>query len=105
MKRKSHQFHCQACGSACDIYKKGKAHRVLVCPSCGVLATNPTVLGKVAKGLLRSVPIVGDVAAEFIGNGDGKAKNTKPKADKVITDSLDKPNRGERIINRELYGV
>ena len=68
MKRKN--FHCQNCGNECTIYKKGKAHRVLVCPECGVIATNPSVLGKVAKktgkGLLRSIPIVGDIGAEFL---------------------------------------
>jgi len=63
-----HQFHCQICASPCDIYKKGKAHRVLVCPSCGVLATNPGIFKKLAKGALRSVPVVGDIAAEFIGD-------------------------------------
>lgn len=43
MGRKKHQFHCQHCGSPCDIYKKGKGHRVLVCPHCGIIATNPGI--------------------------------------------------------------
>jgi hypothetical protein len=42
---KKHSFHCQTCGEECTIYKKGKGHRVLVCPKCGVLATNPIKLG------------------------------------------------------------
>lgn len=43
-KSKKKLFHCEKCGNACEIYKKGKKHRVLVCPQCGVLATNPLPL-------------------------------------------------------------
>jgi hypothetical protein len=35
------EFHCQKCNEAIQIYKHGKKHRVLVCPKCGILATNP----------------------------------------------------------------
>jgi len=53
MKRsKKRQFHCERCASPCEIYKKGKNHRVLVCPRCGVLATNPFSFGKALKGSL-----------------------------------------------------
>lgn len=55
MAKKKPSFHCQACGNPCTIYKKGKGHRVLVCPKCGVLATNPTAisrkLGNIIAGL------------------------------------------------------
>jgi len=47
-KRKKHQFHCEKCQSPCEIYKKGKKHRVLVCPKCGVIATNPLPLALIA---------------------------------------------------------
>ncbi len=40
----------------CTIYKKGKGHRVLVCPSCGVLATNPISFKKVLGAGLSMVP-------------------------------------------------
>jgi len=40
-KKKKHQFHCARCGSPCQIYKKGTAHRVLICPQHGILAVNP----------------------------------------------------------------
>jgi len=40
MAKKKHAFHCEKCDSECMIYRKGRAHRVLVCPKCGVLATN-----------------------------------------------------------------
>jgi hypothetical protein len=67
MAKKKHPFHCEKCNSECMIYKKGKGHRVFVCPECGVLATNGRgIIRKVAKGLLRSVPVVGDVTAELI---------------------------------------
>lgn len=66
MKKKKHQFHCNHCGSPCEIYKKGKGHRVLVCPYCGVLATNPTFAGKLLRGAVRSIPVVGGVASSVI---------------------------------------
>lgn len=62
MKKKKHQFHCQSCGSPCEIYKKGKGHRVLICPNCGVLATNPLPLMAVAaaaKGLSLAKTLIG----------------------------------------------
>ncbi len=52
MAKKKHQFHCEKCGQPCEIYKKGKKHRVLVCPECGVIATNPLPL--VAGAMLAS---------------------------------------------------
>lgn len=50
MARKKANFHCDKCHSACTIYKKGRKHRVLVCPHCGVLATNPFSLSGLATG-------------------------------------------------------
>ena len=67
------------CGSACTIYKEGRKHRVLVCPHCGVLATNPTLAGSIFKGVVGSIPVVGGVASEVIGNIQGrKAQKEKP---------------------------
>ena len=54
MKAKKHVFRCERCGAECMIYKKGKNHRVLVCPTCGVLATNGLL--KKIGGFLGSVP-------------------------------------------------
>lgn len=70
-KVKKHQFHCEKCSSPCEIYKKGKAHRVLVCPNCGVIATNPLPLLamaapfaiKAAKKLLTKSTPEGEVKA------------------------------------------
>ena len=78
-KRRKHQFHCEQCGSPCEIYRKGKKHRVLVCPQCGVLATNPISLGKlgrIAKAGGKLIPGVGTAiaAAELAGEVFGKDK-------------------------------
>lgn len=86
-KKRRHQFHCQRCASPCEIYKRGKGHRVLVCPECGVLATNPIVKSLVkrgAKALLGEVPgaslimegagLVGDV----LKGGKSEKSNTTP---------------------------
>lgn len=48
------------------IYKKGRGHRVLVCPNHGVLATNGW-LGKIGGGIL------GTFAAPGIGTAAGAA--------------------------------
>ena len=84
MKRRR-QFHCERCGSPCEIYKKGKAHRVLVCPHCGVLATNPisrratgalsgaatgAALGSVVPVIGTGVGAVGGGLIGALANGD-----------------------------------
>lgn len=77
-KRKKRQFHCEKCGSPCEIYKKGKNHRVLVCPQCGVLATNPFSFGRSLKGALRggigSIPVVGGA---LVGASEGFSKKER----------------------------
>ena len=108
-------FYCENCDSACLIYKKGKSHRVLVCPKCGVLATNGKgVLKSVAKRATRGV--IGEIpGASLVMEGLGlagdikkgmKTSKTAQKAEvqRIVTDSKDKPNQGERIINKVLYG-
>lgn len=82
---KKHQFHCEKCNSECMIYKKGKNHRVLVCPECGVLATNgifKSVLKRGGRAILGEIPgaslimegagLVGDISK------DKKEKSPKP---------------------------
>lgn len=79
-KRKN--FHCNNCEAECTIYKKGKGHRVLICPNCGVLATNPSAVGKVlkkvGKGALRSIPFVGDIGAELLTKETSPSRATSP---------------------------
>lgn len=68
MKRRR-QFHCERCGAACEIYKKGKKHRVLVCPTCGVLATNP-ISGR-ARGALSGAATGATIGSVVPGLGTG----------------------------------
>lgn len=103
MKNRKHQFHCEKCGSPCEIYKKGKKHRILVCPTCGVLATNPLPL---LAGMLAGKAIKTGVKAvsSAVGMVTGKKDKKESDVQKIITDSKDKPNYGERVVNKELYG-
>lgn len=66
-KRAKHNFHCEKCASECTIYKKGKNHRVLVCPKCGVLATNPFSLAKAIGGVAKTVPFLGQAVGALEG--------------------------------------
>jgi len=78
-------------------YKKGRGHRVLICQCCGIIATNPLPLLAMAGSAVA--PYVIDKASEILGGGSNK----KEKPEIIVTDSLDKPNRAERTINRVLY--
>jgi len=69
MARKKRQFHCQRCGLPCEIYRKGKGHRVLVCPSCGVLATNP--IARRAGGALSGAATGAALGSVVPGIGTG----------------------------------
>lgn len=82
-RHKKRQFHCNHCGSPCTIYRKGKGHRVLVCPHCGVIATNPTLAGSILKGVVSAVPVVGGAASSIIG--DIQAKHDAKKTPEVHT--------------------
>lgn len=105
-RHKKHAFHCQHCNNELEIFKKGKKHRVLVCPQCGIIATNPTVVGKVLKRVGRSV--LGEVpGASLVMEGIGLAgdlKKTSTKSTPTRKTETGFPTRSERIINKELYG-
>jgi len=66
MARKKRQFHCHECGSPTEIYKKGRGHRVLVCPRCGILATNPLPL--LAPLLAAAAPMLIEKGGELISS-------------------------------------
>lgn len=92
MMKKKRQFHCEKCGSPCEIYKKGKKHRVLVCPKCGVIATNPLPLMAGALAL-KGVK----AGASMLGIG-GKSKDTeKPTTQKIININRDEFDTEERV--------
>jgi len=77
MAKKKHNFHCEKCKAECHIYKKGKGHRVLVCPNCGVLATNPFSLGKALMGVAKTVPVVSTIAGALEGFSPSQAPTTQ----------------------------
>jgi len=89
---KKREFHCQQCNSVLTIYRKGKKHRVLVCPEHGVLATNPFSFGRAATGAATggavgtAVPVIGNIAGAvaggLIGGFSGKEKSS-PRAEGV----------------------
>ncbi len=96
MAKKKHPFHCENCEAECIIYKKGKNHRVLVCPNCGVLATNGKgtagkIIKKIGKGALRSIPFVGDIGAELLTKETSPSPASKsPTIRRNNTQSLEK---------------
>lgn len=89
MKQKR-QFHCEKCGSPCEIYKKGKKHRVLVCPKCGVIATNPLPLiaGAIAGKALKA-------GASMLGIGGSKTE--KPQSQIIKNVYVDNYSAEERV--------
>jgi len=75
-KKQKRQFHCEKCGNPCDIYKKGKKHRVLVCQGCGVIATNPLPLIAGIVGRKVAKKALGAVALNAIGKEKKEDKMT-----------------------------
>lgn len=105
MVRGKRVFHCQRCDNPCTIYKKGKKHRVLVCPECGIIATNPLPLLALAAGARLAKPLISKVAGSFLGGNAPPATSSKAATStKQITDSLDKPNKPERYVDLALRG-
>jgi hypothetical protein len=80
MAKKRH-FCCSKCGNKCEIYKKGKGHRVLVCQNCGIIATNPIPL--LAPLLAAAAPTLiekgGDIITGLV-SGRGKSSRTAETA-------------------------
>lgn len=90
MAKRKHQFHCNTCNSPCDIFKKGKAHRVFVCPQCGILATNPFSLKGAlkggAKGAIGSIPIAGGAILGALEGGSEGKQAAAPRAAACTSD-------------------
>ena len=106
MRKRKHVFYCNECGMPCMMYKKGKSHRVLVCPKCGVLATNG--IGTILGGAVGSIiPGAGTALGATIGTAaEGLFKSRKkstptttPSAAPGIMryDNLDKWNDREKV--------
>jgi hypothetical protein len=91
MKKSKHQFHCERCGSPCDIYKKGKNHRVLVCRKCGVIATNPLPL------LAAAAPYAISAVSGMLGKKKDTAKTSGMTTTKTINVNRDEFDTEERV--------
>jgi hypothetical protein len=89
---KKHLWHCERCGNECMIYKKGKNHKVLVCPHHGVIATNPIsgLVKGLVKGGLSAVPVVGGLLSGVAGGlmdsagGSGKTPTQTQPRERVV---------------------
>lgn len=106
MRKKKHQFHCVKCGSEAYIYKKGRSHRLMVCPKCGIIASNPLPL--LALAATAAPTIIDKVGGLFSKKKKKAGKEEENQAGsyprKITTDSLDKPNKGERYVLEALKG-
>lgn len=104
MVKKKHIYHCSKCGSPCTIYKKGKTHRLLSCPRCGILASNPLPLLALAASTLAPMAISAAkkrFTRKKTTDSDSPTQ-TEPRYQKRVFDSLDKPNKNERYIDLAL---
>lgn len=115
-----HEFHCAKCNSACRIYRKGKKHRVFVCPLCGVLATNPfsaggalggaatgATLGSVVPGIGTGVgAVAGGLIGGFLGDSGEESTTKRPRAEASspnVRPASDRYSTQERV-HDALYG-
>lgn len=51
---KKRVWYCGTCYSPCQTYKKGK-HRVIICPKCEVIASNPIPLAFAGMGIAKGI--------------------------------------------------
>jgi len=67
MAKIKHNWHCNICESDLTVLKGKKNTKYLYCPVCERIYAyyNKGILGKLAKGALRSLP-GGDIAAELL---------------------------------------
>jgi len=96
--RKKKQIHCGECSSPAEWYKKGRSHRVLVCPHCGIIANNPLPLAMLAATALPSI----------IDKVTGKKKAAEPGAmparQYITHKNANQPTKGERYVKMALGG-
>lgn len=92
---KKKNIFCEKCQSTAHWYKRGKRARVLVCDgNCGVIAHNP----KPKRGGVLQVKMLQKAVEggkEFLGFDSPK----EGKGGVIVTDSKDRPNYSERVIN------
>jgi hypothetical protein len=82
--------------------KKGSLGKIASMASLG--ATIGSVVPGLGTGIGGALGAGLGVVESFVGGGSKEEKSKVP-SEKHMYDSLDKPNRSERVINKELYGV
>jgi uncharacterized protein YbcC (UPF0753/DUF2309 family) len=95
---KKHKWHCGDCHSDLLIMKRTKGTKYLFCPICDHQKAYFNFAPLVGLGL----SLAGSVASKVIKKKISPQKQPNTPLDRMITDNLDKPNIGERIINMEL---
>lgn len=90
MRKRKRQFHCERCHSPCEIYKKGKNHRVLVCPMHGVIATNPGPLIAAAARIIG--PMIAEKAISKLTEGKTE-KDHAPSTPRAFRESYSTEER------------
>lgn len=109
---KKRHFHCEKCGSEIAIYRKGKKHRVMVCPGCGILASNPIpqsikkgayYVNKAANIGLGALPVIGSIYEESglrakldISDEEAIARGIKKGA---LPSPVQKVSSSERVVS------
>ena len=91
--------YCGLCHNKLTIAKKGK-HKYYICPIHNIIAYNPIPL--LATLAASVAPTIIEKGSELFSK---KSTPRQEAASQIIkTDSLDKPNERERVINKVLYG-
>lgn len=97
-KKRKKNIYCGNCEGIAVWYKKGK-YRKLICDKCGVIAHNPVPLVAAAVSYLAP-KVIEKVGEKFSSK---KATPTHEQPQHIITDSKDKPNYSERVINKVMH--
>ena len=100
--KKKKGVYCSVCESEITIAKKGRK-KFYICPRCGVIAHNPAPL--IGMALSALTPTLIEKGKKLIsGKGESAEVGGASPKQKIISDSLDKPNKSERYVNMALRG-
>lgn len=119
--KKKRIINCGICGSPCTWYRKGKRHRLLICPNDGIIASNPLPLApllasaagfiasKAGKKAVMGGVLTGGAALltkKLFGGKKEQQDGTGEESEvrHIITDKAEVPNSGstEWYINKAL---
>ena len=92
MRKSKHNWHCNVCESDLTVMKAKKGTKYLYCPTCERIYAyyNKGILGKLAKGVARSVP-GGDIAVELL-------TSNKPEKSAVSSPCYNKKSAEEKAL-------